>query len=114
MTDQSEADRFAVALLTEGVDRNRWYGCALPAAMVALLTEGVDRNGKAGIINAPIKMSPSSRRAWIEIHVPAARRRSRFRSPSSRRAWIEIDIIRDAIVYYSVSPSSRRAWIEIF
>ena len=34
-------------------------------------------------------MSPSSRRAWIEIY-SAGHRLRRHRSPSSRRAWIEI------------------------
>ena len=34
-------------------------------------------------------MSPSSRRAWIEIRTRASWRRT-FSSPSSRRAWIEI------------------------
>ena len=57
---------------------------------VALLAEGVDRNY---VLVAKIlvpHLSPSSRRAWIEIvcgHLildPAAV------SPSSRRAWIEI------------------------
>ena len=78
--------------------------------------------------------SPSSRRAWIEIH----RRRGRgviHGSPSSRRAWIEIenrchDPARNPVALLAegvdrnkitprvcgktyVSPSSRRAWIEI-
>ena len=58
---------FAVALLAEGVDRNNNY----------LGTEGVEL------------MSPSSRRAWIEI-VFCAEGRFPPASPSSRRAWIEI------------------------
>ena len=79
-------------------------------------------------------MSPSSRRAWIEIGCASISSRCSLvallaegvdrntsgitgagrpsGSPSSRRAWIEI-------WYYSflksvvVSPSSRRAWIEM-
>ena len=84
---------------------------------------------------SPFLLSPSSRRAWIEI--PALSRRTpRARlSPSSRRAWIEIfwrSCIRRkvevALLAEGVdrnlselqriprivkSPSSRRAWIEI-
>ena len=79
-------------------------------------------------------MSPSSRRAWIEI---SARRRSSklpfvallaegvdrnalvasaliasLTSPSSRRAWIEIRLS-TRHRHGHQSPSSRRAWIEI-
>ena len=80
-------------------------------------------------------LSPSSRRAWIEI----LNRRLRFRpqrvallaegvdrnklctvkgqdelwSPSSRRAWIEIRSDKCRRKIYLPSPSSRRAWIEI-
>ena len=35
-------------------------------------------------------LSPSSRRAWIEMRIPYSDRRSCQRSPSSRRAWIEM------------------------
>ena len=34
---------------------------------VALLTEGVDRNGTIRLDQAALEPSPSSRRAWIEI-----------------------------------------------
>ena len=34
---------------------------------VALLAEGVDRNFGGGLSYPPWKLSPSSRRAWIEI-----------------------------------------------
>ena len=57
--------------------------------MVALLAEGVDRNLNRFMMNKYVKLSPSSRRAWIEI---------------------------TAFIYYDedvLSPSSRRAWIEI-
>ena len=39
---------FAVALLAEGVDRNKQQGGTWRYAGVALLAEGVDRNGKGG------------------------------------------------------------------
>ena len=57
-----------VALLAEGVDRNLTFGHGItPFRMVALLAEGVDRNLLLGIISGRLEMSPSSRRAWIEI-----------------------------------------------
>ena len=79
-------------------------------------------------------LSPSSRRAWIEIssrgflctlHSVALLAEGVDRnlpdspilstqspSPSSRRAWIEI-ISKHDTVWTNRSPSSRRAWIEI-
>ena len=57
-----------VALLAEGVDRNiGQYIQLIKAGKVALLAEGVDRNtlSRQAFINDD--MSPSSRRAWIEI-----------------------------------------------
>ena len=58
-----------VALLTEGVDRNV-LSCLVSSCTseVALLTEGVDRNCLATRSMSPPSESPSSRRAWIEIH----------------------------------------------
>ena len=35
---------------------------------VALLAEGVDRNFRDLMENGKLRKSPSSRRAWIEIH----------------------------------------------
>ena len=57
-----------VALLAEGVDRNRKRKWSKTGGwMVALLAEGVDRNGLCGgDVNSGL-WSPSSRRAWIEI-----------------------------------------------
>ena len=84
-------------------------GCC--GCTVALLAEGVDRNRVNGKEIAGFYLSPSSRRAWIEIALrlyhggPAS-------SPSSRRAWIEI-IQHLHLQGLSRSPSSRRAWIEI-
>ena len=42
-------------------------GTKIRAAAVALLAEGVDRNFDQIIYNVDGEMSPSSRRAWIEI-----------------------------------------------
>ena len=80
-------------------------------------------------------MSPSSRRAWIEISRRGGVDAVVDGSPSSRRAWIEISISlqwlaevfvallaegvdRNLVAVYvyddnRMSPSSRRAWIEI-
>ena len=57
-----------VALLAEGVDRNmaaRWAG--MDSEEVALLAEGVDRNLLGSSSGSTSLVSPSSRRAWIEI-----------------------------------------------
>ena len=80
-------------------------------------------------------LSPSSRRAWIEISRAAKWCAIIYGSPSSRRAWIEIKplhrlclVVRVALLAEGVdrnsmyrtvpygkieSPSSRRAWIEM-
>ena len=56
-----------VALLAEGVDRN-WLVVRVGGVIcVALLAEGVDRNGFVAIVAEKAILSPSSRRAWIEI-----------------------------------------------
>ena len=72
------------------MDRN--YGNQFGSSyeeLVALLAEGVDRNCEQAFAFQPLKQSPSSRRAWIEMLVLACLSRS-MTSPSSRRAWIEI------------------------
>ena len=57
-----------VALLAEGVDRNLYdYGKPDILRDVALLAEGVDRNILGRDPECRGKVSPSSRRAWIEI-----------------------------------------------
>ena len=57
-----------VALLAEGVDRNMHSSWLIPLPrLVALLAEGVDRNFEQLQPLARWIMSPSSRRAWIEI-----------------------------------------------
>ena len=57
-----------VALLAEGVDRNRILArLAERHHIVALLAEGVDRNIGQNLTRIILEQSPSSRRAWIEI-----------------------------------------------
>ena len=57
-----------VALRTEGVDRNVFRQILMRHFVdVALRTEGVDRNMEAARAKAGGKLSPSARRAWIEI-----------------------------------------------
>ena len=56
-----------VALLAEGVDRNCKTTMHTFELHVALLAEGVDRNDMAAVLGAAVPVSPSSRRAWIEI-----------------------------------------------
>ena len=104
-----------VALLAEGVDRNKKAEQRGATLSVALLAEGVDRNLWRLRTTSRWTMSPSSLRAWIEIkefarlvdgaivallaegvdrNSSAARMMiSGSRSPSSRRAWIEIHLV---------------------
>ena len=56
-----------VALLAEGVDRNKHCNSDCEKCPVALLAEGVDRNGYQEAWAEYRMKSPSSRRAWIEI-----------------------------------------------
>ena len=83
------------------------------AAAVALLAEGVDRNIDEHLVSILDILSPSSRRAWIEI-------RRVWASCSSRMAvaLLAEGVDRNAAdpemrTTQSGSPSSRRAWIEI-
>ena len=79
---------------------------------VALLAEGVDRNCDLIIPHLCLFVSPSSRRAWIEISkVP-------FRSSNFAVALLAEGVDRNlksavSLVELCESPSSRRAWIEI-
>ena len=101
-----------VALLAEGVDRNHQASKGRGAGRVALLAEGVDRNTGTGDLKAASGVSPSSRRAWIEI--PFAR----AWTPTSVVALLAEGVDRNLtkaglkLLPY-LSPSSRRAWIEI-
>ena len=79
---------------------------------VALPTEGVDRNAVPPEATADKSGSPSPRRAWIEIcTLPLLG--LKHKSPSPRRAWIEIPM-ECTYLPTGQSPSPRRAWIEIF
>ena len=57
-------------------------------------------------------LSPSTRRAWIEIIMPETDDMTVDASPSTRRAWIEIFCAAHHELIQK-SPSTRRAWIEI-
>ena len=57
----------SVALLAEGVDRNCPCFLVPKCLFVALLAEGVDRNRAVDGRIVHVLVSPSSRRAWIEI-----------------------------------------------
>ncbi len=72
MTDLSarRAAWTGVALHPEGVDRNDILSRArLQLLRVALHPEGVDRNALVGEGGVQCYGSPSTRKAWIEIHV---------------------------------------------
>ena len=89
--NDSSCTTCTVALLAEGVDRNiPTLRRAFLTRTVALLAEGVDRNAMAMLCEQAPPMSPSSRRAWIEIGKAGADALGGGLSPSSRRAWIEI------------------------
>ena len=80
-----------VALLAEGVDRNPPFKQINNTMEVALLAEGVDRNSRRCTLMYTQNASPSSRRAWIEIYLDALNNAEK-KSPSSRRAWIEMPV----------------------
>ena len=80
----------AVALLTEGVGRNAPVRQFELRDRVALLTEGVGRNEECTVAPRADGKSPSSRRAWVEISAYRCWPPGTLRSPSSRRAWVEI------------------------
>ena len=68
MHEPEEAAKiFAVALLAEGVDRNEFLLFDVLPDWVALLAEGVDRNTYPTALEKDELLSPSSRRAWIEM-----------------------------------------------
>ena len=78
MEDLAAVKGKSVALLAEGVDRNlrdRYF--PTNDASVALLAEGVDRNNSSYSASRAALMSPSSRRAWIEIRFSYHRRTGR-------------------------------------
>ena len=102
-----------VALLAEGVDRNSTCTRSVcKTRMVALLAEGVDRNLFDWLFSQVGELSPSSRRAWIEIRIQAKN------CANNTVALLAEGVDRNTSrtfsrLYWPVSPSSRRAWIEI-
>ncbi len=62
-----ETENIHVALHAEGVDRNSTIRPSVSAPIVALHAEGVDRNVDDDGKPLEWEMSPSMRRAWIEI-----------------------------------------------
>ena len=64
-----------------------------PAGRVALLAEGVGRNRLFQRNTKGVVESPSSRRAWVEIKIVDTLLITPS-SPSSRRAWVEIRVCR--------------------
>ena len=65
--DDSTLAAVNVALHPEGVDRNHSMTTKKPPYKVALHPEGVDRNLLQAVIMPYDVMSPSTRRAWIEM-----------------------------------------------
>ena len=123
-----------VALLAEGVDRNIIIALAqIVEHTVALLAEGVDRNWSRSGYRRAVGVSPSSRRAWIEIRkrlnstawtlvALLAEGVDRNQSPLLRLPLFQVALLAEGVDRNSVtvpiwlicaSPSSRRAWIEI-
>ena len=103
-----------VALLAEGVDRNHpWPAETELQRHVALLAEGVDRNGETRLYMGGVALSPSSRRAWIEIQYiqPLDLGEDVALLAEGVDRNIEAPNPEDGI---KQSPSSRRAWIEIW
>ena len=80
-TLSSSPPSWRVALLAEGVDRNSLEEERRRIDGVALLAEGVDRNYSPAVQEALNEVSPSSRRAWIEIPMASARFSSAARRP---------------------------------
>ena len=83
----------AVALHPEGVDRNNFLDYNVRRMGVALHPEGVDRNVEFRASGGKSVMSPSTRRAWIEM-ILSKICGFYLESPSTRRAWIEIRLMK--------------------
>ena len=81
---------FAVALLAEGVDRNRPVQQEWQPAQVALLAEGVDRNS-AAVVALHVLRVVALLAEGVDRNIQRNSSKAvRVKSPSSRRAWIEI------------------------
>ena len=89
-----------VALLAEGVDRNIFHDFLHVRTCVALLAEGVDRNAE------PLRpvlwkaRSPSSRRAWIEIHLQLC-----------LRYYLQVALLAEGVDRNSFFSISLNAWM---
>ena len=128
--------RVSVALHPEGVDRNTQSCKSLYAlCKVALHPEGVDRNNPSRTTTATKRLSPSTRRAWIEILKPTANcfaTKVALHPEGVDRNGIKRNIVKvrehvalhpegvdrnpntgKSLTLTSGSPSTRRAWIEI-
>ena len=79
---------------------------------VALLAEGVDRNWKSWTRFTTHYMSPSSRRAWIEITSELKTILVTVVALLAEGVDRNFGLTLTALVFFA-SPSSRRAWIEI-
>ena len=104
---------FAVALLAEGVDRNNMLDESIRGAIVALLAEGVDRNLVGTNLLKKRHLVALLAEGVDRNCTVAGLRLLKILSPSSRRAWIEIQAVQPQFFRALMSPSSRRAWIEI-
>ena len=130
----SIAARRSVALLAEGVDRNDVVLAPRSGFAVALLAEGVDRNLTSARPIVHDTLSPSSRRAWIEIlcwkmsttaalvALLAEGVDRNWKECGKKKMWLVALLaegvdrntpLRGAVGPCRASPSSRRAWIEI-
>ena len=109
--EQNPFDCWGVALLAEGVDRNHVHREGHGQLLGRPPRGGRGSKSPTGPGRNPGLLSPSSRRAWIEIPLAEASELI-IMSPSSRRAWIEIPCA-CMVIYRHKSPSSRRAWIEM-
>ena len=70
---------FSVALREEGVDRNACGLFPVLSRFVALREEGVDRNIDSYLVAILDILSPSARRAWIEIFI---------------HSWLKVGVVR--------------------
>ena len=78
-----------VALLAEGVDRNFSVLTRSPCRVVALLAEGVDRNSFSSLMLSALCVALLAEGVDRNVS-PPSKVPIRDKSPSSRRAWIEI------------------------
>ena len=131
---RKRASQPSVALLAEGVDRNRPARGSKSPPKVALLAEGVDRNLEVRLFWVFELGSPSSRRAWIEMiwatSLMCQKRVALLAEGVDRNGRIVapahgcfVALLAEGVdrnrqtapqcIPCGRSPSSRRAWIEI-